>query len=66
MYPMTIEFDNLLTVRDVLRRLNISRTTLWRLVKNGEIGIVQVGKQIRFKHEQVEAFIRKNTVPAKK
>ncbi len=52
-------------MQDVLGWLNISRTTLWRLVKNGEIGTVRVGKQIRFKRDHVEAYIRKNTYPAK-
>lgn len=62
---MNIESGKLLTVQDVLGWLNISRTTLWRLVKNGEIGTVRVGKQIRFKRDHVEAYIRKNTYPAK-
>jgi len=66
MASMLKEPGKLLTVQDVLRWLNISRTTLWRLVKNGEIGSVLVGKQIRFEQDQVEAFIQKNTFPAKK
>jgi len=58
--------EKLMTVRDVMARLNISRTTLWRLVKNREIAAIHIGKQLRFECRDIEAYIRKGTVPAKK
>jgi excisionase family DNA binding protein len=58
--------EKLMTVKDVLDRLNISRTTLWRLVKNREIDSIHVGKKkVLFERRDIEKYIRKRTVPAK-
>jgi len=58
--------EKLLTAKDVMARLNVSRTTLWRLVKNREVDTIRIGKQLRFERRDIEAYIRKRTVPAKK
>jgi len=55
-----------MTVRDVLARLNVSRTTLWRLVKNREFDAIHIGEQLRFERRDIEAYIRKKTTPARK
>lgn len=34
----------LLTVEEAAKRLHIGRTTAWGLVKNGELGSVQIGR----------------------
>ena len=57
--------EKLLTAKDVMARLNVSRTTLWRLVKNREVDAIRIGKQLRFERRDIEAYIRKHTVPAK-
>ena len=58
--------EKLMTVKDVLARLNISRTTLWRLVKNREIDSIHVGKKkVLFERGDVEKYIRKIKVRAK-
>ncbi len=57
--------DSLMTVRDVMTRLNISRTTLWRLVKNREFNSIHIGEQLRFEKKDIEAYIRRKTTPAK-
>jgi len=57
--------EKLLTAKDVMARLNVSRTTLWRLVKNREVDAIRIGKQLRFERRDIEAYIRKRTVPAK-
>lgn len=63
---MAAKSEKLLSVKDALARLNISRTTLWRLVKNREIDCIRLGKHVRFEREHIETFIKKNTVAAKK
>jgi len=62
---MTSNNERLMTTREVMERLNISRTTLWRMTKNREIESIRIGRQQRFERASVEAFIRKGTVPAK-
>jgi excisionase family DNA binding protein len=63
---MSADPEKLLTVKDVLARLNISRTTLWRLVKNREIEAIRVGKQLRFERSAIESYIQIGTIPVKK
>jgi excisionase family DNA binding protein len=47
----------LLNVGDVCGALRISRTTLWRLVRDREIAIVKIGDRTLFEPAAVEAFI---------
>jgi len=35
------------TVEDLRRKLNISRTTAWRIIRSGEIEVVRVGRCVR-------------------
>lgn len=58
--------DPLMTPKEVIARLAISRTTLWRLAKARELASIRIGRQVRFERASVEAFIRKRTLPAKK
>jgi excisionase family DNA binding protein len=46
----------LLTVEEVAERLGIGRTTVFRLVKTGEIESVQIGKLRRIHIEAVNAY----------
>jgi excisionase family DNA binding protein len=49
----------LLTVDDVARLLNIGRTQVYALVRDGELESVKIGRSRRFLPEQVDAYIRK-------
>ena len=40
--------NDALTVEDVAERLNISRSGVYTLIKNGGIGHYKVGRKIRF------------------
>lgn len=46
--------DNLLTSDQLIKEIGISRSTLYRLRKEGSIPEYQVGKKIRFKLEEVK------------
>ncbi len=48
----------LLTTRQVQALLRVDRTTIYRMVENGELPALRVGKQWRFAREQVEAWLR--------
>jgi excisionase family DNA binding protein len=48
----------LLTVREVIDRLGVSRATLYRLLDSGRLPGVRIGpRTLRFRPEVVEAFI---------
>lgn len=36
----------------------LSRTTLWRLVKNGEVDASRYGRAVRISRESLESFMR--------
>lgn len=61
MRPMAANQEKLLSVLDVVERLNVSRTTLWRLVRDGKIEAHRIGKQLRFEPGEVEAFIKRTS-----
>jgi excisionase family DNA binding protein len=49
----------LLTVKDVLKLLNVSRTTLWKLTNiEGKIPAYSIGGSIRYKEEEVLEYIK--------
>ncbi|WP_421850619.1 helix-turn-helix transcriptional regulator [Oricola sp.] len=49
----------LISIQDTCRKLNISRTVLWRLVKNGEFPrpVAVSGKRKSFVESEVDAWI---------
>lgn len=56
---------NLLTTGDVCERLKISRSTLYRLRKAGKIGYVLVRGSIRYRMEDIEAFLNESIFKSK-
>lgn len=48
----------LLTTRQVQALLHVDRTTIYRMVENGELPALRVGKQWRFAREQVDAWLQ--------
>lgn len=55
-----------LTAREAQARLRIGHNMIYDLARRREITYIRVGGKFLFPEEEVEAFIRKNTVPAKK
>ena len=47
----------LLTVAEVAERLQLGRSTVYRLAKDGDLEAVQIGRAVRFEPEAVDAFI---------
>lgn len=52
-----MEQGQLLTVTEAARMLNVSRTTMYRLLGNGEIKSVRVGARQRIPPDQINDFI---------
>ena len=50
--------EQLLTVREVCERLNVSRANVYRLLKSGELRAVKVGRCTRFRAETLDEWVR--------
>lgn len=50
----------MLTVKEVLKILKISRTTLYRMIEKGELKVYRFGRSIRVKQDDLRAFIEEH------
>lgn len=57
-YPKS-SMENLLTTKDVMEMLKVSRVTLHRMRKDG-LKYVKIGDLVRFRPEDVKKFVREN------
>ena len=48
-----------LTVAEVAARVRVSKMTVYRLVHNGELAAVQVGRSFRINEDDVNEYLRK-------
>lgn len=55
----TAEADPLLTPEDVAERLSVDKSWVYRAAASKTIPSVKVGRWVRFRSEDVEAFIAK-------
>jgi excisionase family DNA binding protein len=51
----------LLTVDDLRQTLRIGRTQVYELIRRGELPTVRVGARIRFRPEDVDAYLERET-----
>ena len=49
----------LLTVYEVADQLRVSTMTVYRLIKNGDLRAMRVGKSYRLREEDVDAYLSK-------
>jgi excisionase family DNA binding protein len=49
----------LMTVNQLARLLGVSRWTIYRLVRDGEVRAVKVGERNRFRPEDVNAYLER-------
>jgi len=52
--------DRLLTLKDVQDRFGVSRTTLWRWEAERGLKVFRVGKVVRVRERELEAFFRRH------
>ena len=55
--------DTLLRVREVAEILMVSSQTVNNLITRRELSCILVGKQIRVRQSQLDAFLERNTFP---
>jgi excisionase family DNA binding protein len=51
------EEKRLLTLDDVCDRLQVSDATIRRLVRDGDLKVVRIGRAVRVRPEDLDAFI---------
>lgn len=55
--------DSLLRLCEVRERLRVSKTTLWRIVRTGELKQIRVAGCKRIRASEVERYLKKNEEP---
>ncbi len=56
--------NSLLTIKDVMTRLQVSRATIYRLIARGELKPFKIGRSLRFDEHDLDTFIaRKKDAP---
>ena len=53
--------ERLLTLKEVAERLQISRVTCWRLYAEHGLRVVRIGKAIRVRENDLQAWLEKNS-----
>lgn len=59
----TNDIKKLLKPQDVATILNVSRSFAYLLLQSGQLPIVRLGKSVRVRVEDIEAFIKANRFP---
>jgi excisionase family DNA binding protein len=54
----------LLTVREVADTMRVSTMTVYRLIRDGEMPAIRVGKHFRLRTDDVAAYLESRTVNA--
>ncbi len=54
---MTEKPTDLVSMRDLQRRLRLSRPSIYRLIEKGEIEALHIGRSLRITNASVEAFL---------
>jgi excisionase family DNA binding protein len=63
---MTEYLDKVLTIEELAAYLKISKSTLYKLVQNGEIPGQKVGKHWRFRRDIIDRWMAENTVTTRR
>jgi excisionase family DNA binding protein len=56
--------DRLLTVAEVAGTMRVSNMTVYRLIKNGDLPAIRVGKNYRIRESDVDAYLSDRSVHA--
>ena len=59
MQSATKSKPRVMTTDEVAKYLRISKASLYRLVKNGEIPVSKIGRQLRFRKDVVDDWMTK-------
>jgi excisionase family DNA binding protein len=59
--PTAAASERLLTVKNVCERLQISAVTGWRLYSERGLKVIRIGRAIRVRESDLQAWLEKNT-----
>jgi excisionase family DNA binding protein len=62
--PQPLSRARFLTVSEVADLLRVSSMTIYRLIKDGEMPAVRVGKSYRLREEDIDAYLTKRYTEA--
>ena len=62
--PAELQYKRYLTNREAQAYLNKSHTTMWRLLKAGEIAYSRTGLSLLFDRNDLDEYVRRNRTPA--
>lgn len=57
--------NGLMDIKDLSQLLKIKESTLYQFTSRKKIPFIKIGNQIRFSLEQIESYLRENTVTPK-
>lgn len=52
----------LLTVQEIATAMRVSEMTVYRLIRDGRLGAVRIGKHLRVPREEFQSFLNSNVV----
>ena len=55
--------DRLLTVAEVAATMRVSNMTVYRLIKNGDLPALRVGKNYRIRESDLDGYLSEQSVP---
>lgn len=50
-------------LREIERYCGLSRTTIWRLSKTGELRVLRVGRSVRVRRVDLDGYLERNACP---
>ena len=63
-YGSTMPSNEVLTVSEVATFLRVNRSTVYKLIRRGEIPAFKIGSDWRFNRAQIEALVKFRTYPS--
>jgi excisionase family DNA binding protein len=63
---LALQEPTMIDVKQVIERLGVSDSTVRRLVRDGKLRAYRVGRQLKFKLEDVERFLDQNAIEGRK
>jgi excisionase family DNA binding protein len=54
--------DGFLTVEEVADAMRVSKMTIYRLIKSGQLAAIQVGKNYRIRESDVDRYLAERSV----
>ena len=54
--------ESFLTVQEVAELMRVSTMTVYRLIKSGELRAARIGRSIRLREREVEAYLERETI----